>query len=95
MTKFGGDGAKRVLLRQALGGDQFLRVTWHERTGVFVFSCWEGDTCTSATPVRVEELGELATLIVTALSERISATAATWPPPSAASIVPAHLVRPA
>lgn len=86
MTQFGGRGAKRVLLRQALGSDEFLRVTWHERSGVFVFSSWHGDTCASATPVRVDELGELATLIVTALADRVDAARA-WPPPSPDSIV--------
>ena len=95
MTQFGGQGAKRVLLRQALGGDEFLRVTWHERSGVFVFSSWEGDTCTSATPVRVEELGELATLIVTAIGDRVSSESSAWAPPVAGSIVATDLARPA
>ena len=95
MTQFGGRGAKRVLLRQALGGDEFLRVTWHERSGVVVFSSWEGATCTSATPVRVEELGELATLIVTAIGDGVSRDVSTWPPPSPASMVATQLARPA
>ena len=84
MTDFGGRGAHRVLLRQALGGDEFVRVTWHERKGVVVFSHWSGDTCTTATPVRVDETGDLATLLVTALAQRAAAAAPTahaWPAP--------------
>jgi hypothetical protein len=38
MTEYGGAGAHRVFLRQALGGDEFIRVTWHEGSDVFVFS---------------------------------------------------------
>ena len=91
MTEFGGRGAKRVLLRQALGGDEFLRVTWHERSGVLVFSSWHGDTCVSATPVRIDELGELATLIVTALADRMKRASPAWAPPSPGSIVATHL----
>ncbi len=95
MTQFGGEGARRVLLRQALGGDEFLRVTWHERTGVLVFSSWERDTCTSATPVRVDELGELATLIVTALGDRLSRITSAWPAPAPGAMASTELAKPA
>ncbi len=95
MTEFGGDGPTRVLLRQALGADEFLRVTWHEHNDVFVFSHWDGDTCVAATPIRVSELGDLATLVVTALG-RIAATDSTrWPAPSASDVVSIGLRRPA
>ena len=94
IPQFGGRGAKRVLLRQALGGDEFLRVTWHERNGVLVFSQWERDTCVAAIPVRIEELGELATLIVTALGQRVARDTTEWAPPSPATLV-ADLAAPA
>ncbi len=87
MIEYGGAGAHRVLLRQALGGDEFLRVTWHERKDVFVFSHWVGDTCTTATPVRVSELGDLASMTVAAIGRRAAFTESSepvWPPPDPA-----------
>ncbi len=104
MTEYGGAGAHRVLLRQALGGDEFVRVTWHEHNDVFVFSLWSGATCTAATPVRVSELGELASMTVAALARRAAlggperaavATASPWPAPSLADRRPAGPARPA
>lgn len=110
MTDYGGAGAHRVLLRQALGGDEFLRVTWHERKGVFVFSHWTGDTCTSAIPVRVSELGDLASMTVGALAQRAAsvtepassadpaetwAAASAWSAPDPAGVCDPGLVRPA
>jgi len=87
MTEFGGRGPRRVLLRQALGGDEFVRVTWHQHNDVFVFSHWQGDTCTAATPIRVDDLGELATLTVTALAQRVGRPAGAWPAPLPDTIV--------
>ncbi len=87
MIAYGGAGAHRVLLRQALGGDEFLRVTWHEHKEVFVFSHWVGDTCTTATPVRVSELGDLASMTVAAIGRRASNTdnsEPVWPAPDPA-----------
>lgn len=99
MTEYGGAGAHRVLLRQALGGDEFVRVTWHEGSEVFVFSHWTGGTCTTATPIRVAELGGLASMAVAALAQRAAATstlaAARWPAPDPASIVGRGFTRPA
>lgn len=92
MTGFGGTAAHRVLLRQALGGDEFVRVTWHEDKGVVVFSHWSGDTCTTATPVRIDELGGLATMLVTAISQPIAVAApksAPWPAPEPSRMRPA------
>ncbi len=99
MTEYGGAGAHRVLLKQALGADEFLRVTWHERNDVFVFSHWLGDTCHTATPVRVSELGELASMTVAALAKRSDVTAPTtppaWPAPDPAERFGPGLERPA
>ena len=102
MTEYGGAGAHRVLLRQALGGDEFVRVTWHEDTEVFVFSHWSGGTCTTATPVRVAELGGLASMTVAALARRAEGTETrdvpvtdSWPAPDPAGISDARSARPA
>ncbi len=99
MTEYGGAGAHRVLLKQALGADEFLRVTWHERNDVFVFSHWVGDTCHTATPVRVSELGELASMTVAALAKRAEVkgrtTTTAWPAPAPADRLDPGLERPA
>ncbi len=93
MTKFGGQHAHRVFLPQALGGDEFLRVTWHEHNGVFVFSQWERERCVAATPVRVDQLGDLGTMIVTAVGEEMRKAASTpsWDAPARDGVV--HLGR--
>jgi hypothetical protein len=69
------DGRHRVFLPQALGADEFVRVTWHEAEQVVVFSQWRGSLCVAATPVRVTEIEDLAGLLVDALGEAPSATA--------------------
>lgn len=77
---------RRVLVPQALGSDEFLRVTWHEGRRLMVFSNWEGDRCVAATPVRIDDLGEVAELVVGAFV-RASADEAAWPPPHAADVI--------
>jgi hypothetical protein len=76
------------LVPQALGSDEFLRVTWHEARQVMVFSHWDGDRCVAATPVRVADIADLAELTAEAVAS--SADAPAWPPPS-----PSRLVVPA
>jgi hypothetical protein len=77
----------RVLVPQALGSDEFLRITWHESRDLVVFSQWSGDQCTAAIPVRVSQLNEATTLLIDAvgLSEAVATTA--WPPPSVDELV--------
>lgn len=70
-----------MFIPQALGADEYLRVTWHEGRRVMVFSHWDGDTCVAATPVRVSDLGGLAAMMVSAVVH--DAAVAPWPPPSA------------
>jgi hypothetical protein len=60
-------GRRRVFVPQALGADEYLRVTWHEANRVIVFSQWRGEVCVAATPVRVTETTDLATLLAEAL----------------------------
>ena len=64
---------------QALGADEYLRVTWHETDRVIVFSHWQGEVCVAATPVRVTETTELATLLVEALGHAAEQRAAPVP----------------
>src|SRR4051794_28175562 len=59
----------RVFLPQALGADEFLRVTWHESDRVVVFSHWRGETCVAATPVLVTDTADLTGLLVDALGQ--------------------------
>jgi hypothetical protein len=79
-----------VFVPQALGADEFLRVTWHEERNVMVFSHWQGAECTAATPVRVSDLGDVAALVVDAFTRAVGAATRTWPSPN-----PEELVVPA
>jgi hypothetical protein len=83
------DARRRVFVPQALGADEFLRVTWHEQRQVMVFSHWQGAQCIAATPVRIDELAELAELIVSAYTRTIESARSEWPPPHAADVVTA------
>jgi hypothetical protein len=77
---------RRVLIPQALGSEQFLRATWHDGRRLMVFSHWDGDQCVAATPVRVDQLGELAELVVTAFVRSATEPAA-WPAPVGGDVV--------
>jgi hypothetical protein len=87
----GFDGRRRVLVPQALGADEFLRVTWHEGRQVIVFSQWEGDRCIAATPVRVADIGELVELTVTAFTQTMRDLRTVWDPPHADELVAGDL----
>ena len=78
---------RRVLVPQALGSDEFLRVTWHDGRRLMVFSQWDGDRCVAATPVRVDQLGELAELVVTAFTRSMAEASDNWPAPLGADVV--------
>ena len=78
---------RRVLVPQALGSDEFLRVTWHEGRRWMVFSNWDGDRCIAATPVRVEDLGEVAELVVSAVVRSPGAEVTPWPAPNPADVI--------
>lgn len=91
---------RTVLVPQALGADEFLRVTWHEGRRVMVFSHWNGDVCVAATPIRVDDAAELAELVVSAIAQRWSqVTSATdtagWPAPNPRDRHPDPLAEPA
>ena len=68
----------------ALGADEFLRMTWHDSRRLAVFSVWSGARCTAAVPVRVGDLGELASLVGEALERRGTVS---WPAPDATALV--------
>ncbi len=78
---------RRVLVPQALGADEFLRVTWHDGRRLMVFSQWDGDHCVAATPVKVDQLGELAELVVTAFTRPAAQPGEAWPAPMGADVV--------
>jgi len=83
-----GDGERhRVLLQNALGADEFLRVTWHEGRQLVVFSHWQEGLCVAATPVRVSDIAELAELTVSALASELRREQLGWGPPSASEVV--------
>jgi hypothetical protein len=79
VAEFSLRGRRRVFLPQALGADEFLRVTWHETDRVIVFSHWQGEQCVAATPVKVTDSAELATLLVEALGHAATQPAASLP----------------
>lgn len=78
---------RRVLVPQALGSDEFLRVTWHDGRRLMVFSQWDGDRCVAATPVKVDQLAELAELVVAAFTRSSAGVPETWPAPISADVV--------
>ena len=82
----------RVFVPQALGSDECLRVTWHSSRELIVFSHWDGDHCVAATPVRITDIAELASLIGQAVGRGTIASA--WPPPAPETlVVPASGLR--
>lgn len=81
----GNNERHRVLVPQALGSDEFLRVTWHASRELIVFSHWDGDHCVAATPVRVTDIDELASMVAQAAAH--GTTASAWPPPAANTLV--------
>lgn len=87
MSVAGDAERRRVLIPQALGADEFLRVTWHEQRKVMVFSHWQGERCIAATPVKVDDIAELAELTVAALADSVRQGAAAWPAPHPADLV--------
>ncbi len=81
---------RRVFVPQALGANEYLRVTWHEGRNVMVFSHWDGAECIAATPVRVTDLGDLVALTTSAFVDAVDdrgRPANSWAPPVAATVV--------
>ena len=72
MTESWQGARHRVFVPQALGADEFLRVTWHERDRIIVFSHWSGNSCVAATPVRITDTPELVELLVAAVGHAVT-----------------------
>lgn len=70
---------RRVLIEDARRNGHHLRATWHAETRQFVFSTWRDDVCTGATRVAVEDVAELAGLLVEGLADSAGTSPA---PPS-------------
>lgn len=87
MTSTSSTGRRRVLIPQALGSEEFLRVTWHESRQMMVFSQWDGPTCVAAIPVRVDDLDEVAALAFEALGRGAMGERLTWPAPRPSDLV--------
>src|SRR5262245_62818556 len=62
-------GRRRVLIEDARRNGQHLRATGHAENRQFVFSTWRDDVCTGATRVAVEDVAELAGLLVDGLAD--------------------------
>jgi len=80
---------RRVLIEDARRNGHHLRATWHAETRQFVFSTWRDDVCTGATRIAVEDVAELAGLVVDGLAD----SAATSPAPRSPTPRPASSTR--
>ena len=78
-----------MFVPQALGADEYLRATWHRERRLIVISHWRGAECVAATPVRVDDAGELTELLVAALADGVEAGSpdTPWSPPTPESRV--------
>jgi hypothetical protein len=74
---------RRVYVPQALGGDEYLRATFHEDEAVVVISHWRGAICVAATPVKVTDAVELVVLLTQALGHAAEHPRQPTPLPSA------------
>ena len=80
---------RRVLIEDARRNGHHLRATWHAETRQFVFSTWRDDVCTGATRIAVEDVAELAGLVVDGLAD----SAGTSPAPRSPAPRPASSTR--
>jgi len=76
---------RRVLIEDARRNGHHLRATWHAETRQFVFSTWRDDVCTGATRIAVEDVAELAGLMVDGLADSAVTSPAPSPSPRPAS----------
>jgi len=72
---------RRVLIEDTRRNGHHLRATWHAETRQFVFSTWRDDVCTGATRVAVEDVAELAGLMVDGLADSAGTTSPAPPSP--------------
>jgi hypothetical protein len=75
-----------VLIEDARRDGHHLRATWHAESRQFVFSTWREDVCTGSARVAVEDVAELAGLLVDGLADSaIASPAAPTPAPRSPS----------
>jgi hypothetical protein len=60
---------RRVIVEDVRRDDTYMRVTWHEESGVFVVSHWRGDVCEAATRISAAAAPDLINLLVLGLAE--------------------------
>lgn len=73
----------RVLIEDARRNGGHLRTTWHPERRQFVVSTWRDDVCTGTARVAVEDVADLAALLVDGLTEAAAApTSPTAAPPT-------------
>lgn len=66
----------RVLIEDARRNGEHLQVTWHPERRQFVVSTWRDDVCTGTARLAVEDVADLAALLVDGLTEAAAAPAA-------------------
>lgn len=59
-----------AILRDARGGDRWMRVTWHDEADLVVLSLWRGDACVATVRLTPEQVPALVNDLVSGLSAR-------------------------
>jgi hypothetical protein len=67
---------ERLLVPDSRGNDRYLRVTWHPQSRTLVISHWVGDVCSASTRLELADASKLIGLIVAALEDSVSRSAA-------------------
>ena len=67
---------KRLVLPDSWGNDRYLRVTWHPESRTLVMSHWVNDVCSASTRLELVEASKLIGLVVAALEDSLSRSAA-------------------
>jgi hypothetical protein len=63
---------ERALIEDARRDGAMVRVTWHERDGLFVISHWRDNVCVAASRVDVHDAGPLIGVLVDGLSSAVN-----------------------
>ena len=58
------------ILRDARGGDRWMRVTWHDEADLVVLSLWRGDACVATFRLAPDQVPYLVNDLVAGLAAR-------------------------